>query len=755
MLLFILLLVVGASTLLVSKLNKAAAQYYRDDVTMKALLKAKEALIGYAVSYPDFTSEISPGNPRTTQLEAGPGYLPCPDLDFPPNGSPNPTCGPDAIGRLPWEFIDIDDIRDASGEQLWYSISGDFRNRASKHYPLNSETVGQLTVDGVDDIVAVIIAPGEPVTGQSSRPGNTVSEYLEGDNSTIGDQSFSSDGNDQLLVITRQELMGAVEKRVMGEVSQVLTRYRNSYGGTNSYPWLSPFTNPRVYSPDIPLGSNSLIEGIASAGSGGSSLEDTSKDFGLLNVQVGDVVVYEDLLTLGDFRIGIVNADAGTGNSTITIDNLSSEYPVNLAVGGNYTIARFNGEVLNPIPTIAQQGLLPYHSINEGFSTGFRNIWDINGAIESSCSQLDDTLGVDEGQAHIDDLISAIRNNDVLVDVSNGACTWRGESVVDCTAEQITTPFNYVPIPALGSVARCPSSTLTPPVLATEITQRQYIFRFNFIGDSRTPIDSTPPSPLASGLKVRDVSTNLPQTGASIEIIIRDLDSSDQLIGEATLSLSGTETGSITSNEIHYDLAETGGLVSSASSTTITDVFKNFTARGVLPGQWVENSAIPNARGRVSAVTGTTVTFLSVGSTTLSFSVGDQYRIYNELPKWFVHNNWHHLMLVVESAENIPGGSGTCLIGNCINIADTSGTIAGNNDDKQAIVIAAGRELSTTIPAQDRVNLGTILDYFEGENNDGNATFDIGSFDPTLNTFNDQIKRVAPCPTLNEINNCY
>lgn len=753
LLLFVLLLVVGATTLLVSKLNKAAAQYYRDEVTMKALLKAKEALIGYAVSYPDFPSSPSPGNPVTTILEAGPGYLPCPDLDFPPNGSPN-SCGPDAIGRLPWEFLDIDDIRDSSGEQLWYTLSDNFRNIGSgRFYPLNSETAGQLTVDGISDIVAIIFAPGEPDDSQTTRPSINVADYLEGDNATIGDQSFSSDGNDQFLVITRLELMAAVEKRVMGEVSQVLTRYRNSYGGANTYPLLSPFVNPRVYASATPVENSGLITGVTSAGTGGNTLVDISKDFGMLNIQVGDIVTYEDPALPGSFRTAVVNADAGAGSNTITIDNISNHYPMNPTAGGNYTIARFNGEIQNPNPP--QQGLLAYHSQDEGFRTSFHTIWNINNANETTCSQLDDIPPVNEGQAHIDDLISAIQNNDVFVDITNGACIWGGEAVVDCTAEQIATPFSYSPTPSPGFVTRCPSSTLTPPVAATEITQRQFIFRLNYVGDSRTAMDNSPPSPLPSGLKARDVSTNLPQPGADIVIIIRDLNSTNELVGEATLTLSGADAGSITTNDIHYDLAETGGLVSSVSSSTITDPFKNFTARGVLPGQWIENPAIPNARGRISAVSATTVTFSSVGSPALSFTVGDQYRIYNEIPKWFVHNNWHHLMLIAQSPENIPGGSGVCTAGNCISIADTNGTIAGNNDNKESIVIAAGNELPTAIPPQDRTNQGTILDYFEGGNKDGNLVFDIGSFDPTLNTFNDQIKRVAPCTPGNEIHECY
>gem|GEM_PF-3397252 len=257
LLLFILLLVVGATTLLVSKLNKAATQYYRDDVTMKALLKAKESLIGFAATYPD--------NQAFSDTNAGPGFLPCPDTDG--NGSPNPPCGSAgsgtyAVGRFPWEYIGTDEIRDSSGEQLWYSLSNNFRNNP-KTFPLNSETPGQLSLDGNSDIVAVIIAPGTPVCNQDRPAGsNNVANYLE-DVNTNGTGTFVNGGstagcsdfitfNDIVVAVTRDELMKPVEKRVLGEVANVLNTYQNDMDlltptpNDGSFPWLSPFSNPRL-----------------------------------------------------------------------------------------------------------------------------------------------------------------------------------------------------------------------------------------------------------------------------------------------------------------------------------------------------------------------------------------------------------------------------------------------------------------------------------------------------------------------------
>ena len=259
LLLFILLLVVGATTLLVSKLNKAATQYYRDDVTMKALQKAKEALIGYTVSYPEMVNS-----------GFSPGHMPCPDTNG--NGSPNPPCGAKVsttypIGRLPWEFIGLDDIRDSSGERLWYAVSNNFKNNP-KTEPMNSESSGQLLIDSNTDIVAVIIAPGSPVCHQN-RPTNqnVVNQYLEDDNAN-NDQGFVTQGttsscndevkfNDIVLPITRAELMLAIERRISGDVETILKDYKKLY---SYYPWLSPFDNPRTSQYDsVPLTTEGLL----------------------------------------------------------------------------------------------------------------------------------------------------------------------------------------------------------------------------------------------------------------------------------------------------------------------------------------------------------------------------------------------------------------------------------------------------------------------------------------------------------------
>lgn len=149
-----------------------------DRVTAAALAEAKAALIGYAAA-------VSLTGPER------PGDLPCPDLDN--DGVSDTPCSTEAtsLGRLPWRTLGIRDLRDGSGERLWYAVSARFRNnpRSSCATPtdpncLNSDARGTLTVRASDDAliadganpdpfvpsgaVAVLIAPGTVLTRQGA-----------------------------------------------------------------------------------------------------------------------------------------------------------------------------------------------------------------------------------------------------------------------------------------------------------------------------------------------------------------------------------------------------------------------------------------------------------------------------------------------------------------------------------------------------------------------------------------------------------
>lgn len=234
----IVILVAGAASVLVGALSTSALQSARQERTSDALVQAKDALLGKSITYNDY-----------------PGSLPCPDTD---NDGISDAGGstecPSYIGRLPWYTLGLPDLRDGTGERLWYTVSRNFRRYDSVR-PLNSNTKGTLLVysaDGVTlqtgagyDAVAVIFSTGSAVGSQvrsTTAEKNSAANYLDianGRNNASAAGPFiagakSDTFNDQLLFITTKDLMPLVEQRVAGEVKQVLANY---YTFNGCYPW--------------------------------------------------------------------------------------------------------------------------------------------------------------------------------------------------------------------------------------------------------------------------------------------------------------------------------------------------------------------------------------------------------------------------------------------------------------------------------------------------------------------------------------
>ena len=312
MLAFVLVMVIGSSYLLVRAFNTNTPKMAATEQAAYKLKLAKQALIGYAVTYPD-----------NINSEEGPGYLLCPDTNG--DGLAETNCSGSAIGRFPWKTLELTDVYDASGQTIWYALSENYRYGPNKRIPLNSETLGTLTVDGVGDFVAILFAPGAPVTGQTrTLASNNVGDFLDAENND-GDTDFVTtlaspnikrvDGvydandnlvfNDRLLTISRAELMQAVEKRVLGEFNQILSGYFASY---NAYPWLTSFADPKSLARQI--------QGQADNGSTATVLIDSSQDFQQLNVRVNDLVY-----NTTDGSIGIVASDP-TQSDRITVSAL-------------------------------------------------------------------------------------------------------------------------------------------------------------------------------------------------------------------------------------------------------------------------------------------------------------------------------------------------------------------------------------------------------------------------------------------------
>ena len=210
--------------------NVGAGRIEQEAKLAATLARAKEALIARAVTDAN-----------------RPGSLPCPDVTGDGKAAMfTLTQCPSYTGWLPWVTLDLPELTDDTGTRLWYALSPNLRDDDSAQ-PINSDTMPTLRIDGGGEIAAVIIAPRGALSGQT-RPSNSAADYLEGDNAN-GDGNFvsgpaSNSFNDVVAIITRQELMAAVEKRIANEVRACLEEHAASPLNTEqTYPWPAPLSN--------------------------------------------------------------------------------------------------------------------------------------------------------------------------------------------------------------------------------------------------------------------------------------------------------------------------------------------------------------------------------------------------------------------------------------------------------------------------------------------------------------------------------
>jgi len=296
---YILVFIVASSFYLTKKLNTNLSKTQHSVETGIAMMAARNALIGYAISYPD-----------KINANEGPGYLPCPDLIN--NGSAGGSCslnGITSIGRFPYKTLEAEELRDGHGERLWYVVSDNFRNNP-KMIPLNTETAGNssgdMTVDGYANIAAVIFSAGAPENNQNriSANENDYTHYIEAtftdsDGDAVIDSITTAD-TDRYILLTKDELMQAVEKRVIGEVSHFLTTYFNDQA---AYPWLTIFADPKT--------NEKRLIGEHTGSDNQADLADSSADFTQWGVVNGDVV-----WNITDGSYGLVTA---VGQNQLTI----------------------------------------------------------------------------------------------------------------------------------------------------------------------------------------------------------------------------------------------------------------------------------------------------------------------------------------------------------------------------------------------------------------------------------------------------
>lgn len=210
LLVFLVLLVMGALTYIANNLTPETVDAHRDRKTSDALAQARDALIGYALGYRDAqaTKDLDSIGADDRAMY---GYLPLPDLGSSRNQNLDPAClnglgnpvegcdanfftglvfdangiGPTVVGRFPWRTLGTAPLRDGHGECLWLIVSS-LHSRIQRATPapvlppMNWDTLGQLDIviaNGTNALnsaltsihdrpVAIIYAPGPPLPGQ-------------------------------------------------------------------------------------------------------------------------------------------------------------------------------------------------------------------------------------------------------------------------------------------------------------------------------------------------------------------------------------------------------------------------------------------------------------------------------------------------------------------------------------------------------------------------------------------------------------
>lgn len=230
----LVILGIGFAAVIYGLVSPASLTLETDKITNAALAQAKEALIGYAA--------------RDSNR---PGSLPCPDTDN--NGSAQLFSGsycPSEVGRLPRRTLGLPDLRDGSGERLWYAVSRDFSRNPAGAPALNTSTAGQLTISGTapaTNVIAIVFAPGLVVGSQvrDAANVNTVANYLEGGNEASGATTFTTGAvsatfNDKLLAITSDALFSVVEMRVAREARAALKAF---YSANGFFPFANAYSD--------------------------------------------------------------------------------------------------------------------------------------------------------------------------------------------------------------------------------------------------------------------------------------------------------------------------------------------------------------------------------------------------------------------------------------------------------------------------------------------------------------------------------
>ncbi len=249
LILFFLILIISGAVFLITHIQSESGRVDSENITTQSLSKAKQALLAYAASY--YYRSSNSGTPHAGIH----GILPCPEEpSSTAEGTDSGSCAPrytSSLGRLPWSTLDIPPLKDASGECLWYSLSGGFFNSPLPEM-INHDTPGMFMIYNKDGsliqgatpesrVAAIIIAPGKPLSSQNRQSADSslpckvardnvqASDYLDTlqwvNNSSVNtltadliEDFVTSEGliddpqlNDRLITITTDEIFDVIK----------------------------------------------------------------------------------------------------------------------------------------------------------------------------------------------------------------------------------------------------------------------------------------------------------------------------------------------------------------------------------------------------------------------------------------------------------------------------------------------------------------------------------------------------------------
>ncbi|MDR5172922.1 hypothetical protein IHQ56_13950 [Methylobacillus flagellatus] len=243
----------AVTALVVRSYDAAEMKARQEEKTMKALAEAKAALIAWSVAHKDSPGQMPWPDRRETSNPNYDGSSDCSSSSFDLVSQQGEA---KFLGQLPslpsttpcLVYPGVGRYQDAYGNNLWYAVSRNLVRRYDS--PATNPVInpGIITTPNYswmvvrdsqgriisNRVAAVIIAPGSPLLGQN-RSSNTppASAYLDtieidgviysnsdyqADNKSFIQAEEGSSFNDRLVYITIDELISALEKRVVREV---------------------------------------------------------------------------------------------------------------------------------------------------------------------------------------------------------------------------------------------------------------------------------------------------------------------------------------------------------------------------------------------------------------------------------------------------------------------------------------------------------------------------------------------------------